>query len=257
MIPNEKWQWYRDMLSVLLHKELTVRYKGSLLGFVWSLLNPLAQALVFYVVFNIYMRFQIEHYLVTLLAAMFPWQWFVNCVNEGPHCFSGNPTLIKKVAFPRQAIPLVMNLQNMVHFCIALPIYVVFMLADGLRPGLIWLAGVPLLLLLTLVTIYGISLFLGSLNLFFRDLGNLTVILTQIAFFGTPIMYTLAQVPEQYYWCFKANPSAPIIICWRSLLLENSINLEFLPFAILFAVFFLILGLLCFKKLQHRFAEAL
>ncbi|MFT4300510.1 MAG: ABC transporter permease, partial [Desulfovibrio sp.] len=206
-----KWRWYRDLLQVLLHKELTVRYKGSLLGFVWSLLNPLAYALIFYLVFSVYMRFQVDHYLVALLAAMFPWQWFVNSVNEGPHIFAANPTLIKKVAFPRQAIPLVMILQNMVHFCIALPVYAAFMIADGLMPGIIWLWGIPLLIGITLITIYGMCLLLGSVNLFFRDLGNMTTIITQMAFFATPIMYTLGQVPKHYYWCLKVNPVAPII----------------------------------------------
>jgi lipopolysaccharide transport system permease protein len=252
-----KWIWHRDLLLVLLRKELAVRYKGSVLGFVWSLLNPLAYALIFYLVFSVYMRFQIEHYLTALLAAMFPWQWFVNCVNEGPHTFAANPTLIKKVAFPRQAIPLVMILQNMVHFCIALPVYAAFMLADGLTPGILWVWGIPLLLVITLATIYGMCLFLGSLNLFFQDLGNMTAIFTQMAFFATPIMYTLGQVPERYYWCFKVNPIAPVIICWRSLLLNNVCNVEFLPYAAVYAVFFCILGTAAFRKLQRRFAEVM
>ncbi|MDR1396728.1 MAG: ABC transporter permease [Desulfarculales bacterium] len=253
----EKWLWYRDLLWALLNKELTVRYKGSVLGFVWSVLNPLAQAMVFYVVFGVYMRFSVPHYLVALLAALFPWQWFVNCVNEGPHVFSTNPTLVKKVAFPRQAIPLVMILQHMVHFCIALPIYAAFMAADGLTPGLIWIGGVPLLLLLTLATLYGLCLFLGSLNIFLKDIGNLTTIVTQMAFFATPIMYTLGQVPENYYWCFKLNPVAPLSICWRSLLLDNAVNGEFLPYALLYALIFCLFGGLAFKKLHRRFAEVM
>ena len=127
----KKWIWYRDFVLVLLHKELTVRYKGSLLGFMWSILNPLAQAYIFFIVFGIYMRMNVPHYIVALLAAMFPWQWFCNCVNEAPFTFLANPTLVKKVAFPRGAIPLVMNLQNMVHFCLSLPIYVLFMFWRG------------------------------------------------------------------------------------------------------------------------------
>ncbi|KAF5081525.1 Teichoic acid translocation permease protein TagG [anaerobic digester metagenome] len=257
MTSLSKWHWYRDLLLVLLHKELTVRYKGSILGFVWSILNPLAYTLIFYVVFSVYMRFQIDHYLVTLLAAMFPWQWLVNSVNEGPHTFAANPTLVKKVAFPRQAIPLVMVLQNMVHFCIALPIYTAFMIADGLIPGTIWFWGIPLLLCITLATIYGMCLFLGSVNLFFRDLGNMTTIITQIAFFATPIMYTLGQVPQKYYWCFKVNPVSPIIISWRSLLFDNTYNTEFMPYAIFYALLFLFVGVVTFRKLQRRFAEVL
>lgn len=254
---NSRRIWYRDLLLVLLRKELSVRYKGSLLGFVWSVLNPLAQACIFYLVFGVYMRFNVPHYLVALLAALFPWQWFVNCVNEGPHIFTANPTLVKKVAFPRQAIPLVMNLQHMVHFCLALPVYAAFMLADGMRPGLVWLSGIPLLLVITLASVYGLCLLFGSINLFFKDLGNLVAIVTQIAFFATPIMYTLGSVSEQYHWCFEVNPVAPLFISWRSLLMDNVLNAHFLPLACVYALVFLILGALVFKRLQRRFAEVM
>lgn len=253
----QKWIWYRDFMLVLLHKELVVRYKGSLLGFLWSILNPLAQAYIFYIVFGIYMRFDVPHYIVALLAAMFPWQWFSNCVNEGPFTFLSNPTLVKKVAFPRLAIPLVMNLQNMIHFCLSIPIYILFMLSEGLYPGWIWFLGVPLLMLLTLSTIYGLCLFFGSLNLFFKDIGNLVSIIMQLSFFGTPIMYVLSIVPQDYYWCFKLNPIAPLFICWRYLLMDNSFYLEWLLPAIGYAILALLIGMLTYHVLNRRFAEVM
>lgn len=95
----QKWIWHRDLMLVLLHKELTVRYKGSALGFVWSLLNPLSQALVFYLVFSIFLHINTPHYFLALLAALFPWQWFCNSVNQGPFVFLANPTLVKKWLF--------------------------------------------------------------------------------------------------------------------------------------------------------------
>jgi lipopolysaccharide transport system permease protein len=249
--------WIRDLLLVLLRKELIVRYKGSVLGFFWSVLNPLANAYIFYLVFGVYMRFNVPHYLVALLAALFPWQWFANCVGEGPHTFLANPTLVKKIAFPRQAIPLVMNLQHMVHFFLALPVYLCFMLADGLSPDWIWLGGIPLLAAITLASIYGLCLLFGSVNLFFKDMGNLVAILLQIAFFAAPIMYTLASVPPEYHWCFKANPLGPLFICWRSLLMDNVLNGDFLPFAAAYALVFLLAGALVYRSLQRRFAEVM
>ena len=257
MIVSRKWIWYRDLLWVLLRKELVVRYKGSALGYVWSLLNPLTQAMIFYLVFGIYMRFQVDHYLVALLAAMFPWQWFANSVNEGPHAFAANPTLVKKVAFLRHAIPFIMVSQHMIHFCMAIPVYAAFMLADGLVPGAVWLWGIPLMIGLTLISAYGLCLFLGSVNLFFRDLGNLTTIITQMAFFATPIMYTLAQVPEKYHWCFKVNPVAPLFICWRSLFMDNVLNIVFLPYVVGYALLFCFLGAMVYSKLHRRFAEVM
>ena len=119
---SSRWGWYRDLISVLLHKELEVRYKSSILGYLWSIMNPLAQAAVFYLVFSVYMRFAVAHYLVALLAALFAWQWFTNSVLQGPHTFLANPTLVKKVSSPRYIIPLVTVLQDMVHFLISLPV---------------------------------------------------------------------------------------------------------------------------------------
>lgn len=252
-----KLDWYKDLILVLLRKELTVRYKGSLLGFLWSILNPLAMAFVYYLIFGIYLRYDIPNYIVVLLSALFPWQCFMNCVSDGPFTFLSNPTLVKKVAFPRQAIPLVMNLQHMVHFIISLPVFLFFELSSGLYPSWTWLWGIPLLSLIMLMTAYGVSLFCGTINLFLKDIGNLVTIGLNVAFFGSPIFYVLDSVPAQYHWCFKVNPAAPIMICWRSLLYGNTINLEYLPFAAGYALLFLLLGGLTFSRLRMKFAEVM
>lgn len=253
----KRWLWYWDLLQVLLHKELTVRYKGSLLGFVWSLMNPLALAGVYYVVFGVYMRFDTPHYVIALLAALFPWQWFSNSVTQGPFLFLNNPTLVKKVAFPRQTIPLVINLQDMVHFFMSLPIFLAFKLAEGMYPDWNWLWGIPLLSLLTLMTIYGMCLFTGTLNLFFRDLGNLVAIVVNVLFFGTPIFYVLDKVPKEYIVYFKWNPIAPIFISWRALLMNNEFNDEFLMLSVYYAIFFFSIGIITYSRFQKKFAEVM
>lgn len=249
--------WYKDVLMVLIRKELAVRYKNSFLGYLWSLLNPLTTAFIFYVIFGIYMRLQTQNYIVVLLSAMFPWQWFANSVGQSPYAFLSNITLVKKVAFPRQLIPLVTVLQDMVHFLIALPVYVCFMLYHDLYPGWQWLYGVPILLLLTLGLLYGMSLLFASVNLFFRDLGNLVAIFINLAFYATPIMYTIAHVPDAYLPYFKLNPVAPLYICWRSMLLENRLDYVYLPYALGYSLFFTALGFAAYSMLNKRFAEAM
>ena len=249
--------WHRDLLQVLLYKELTVRYKGSLLGPLWSILNPLAMSLIYYVVFAVYLNYNIPNYIVVLLSALFPWQYFANCVGEGPFTFLANPMLVKKVASPRQVIPLVMNLQHMVHFFISLLVFLFFMLSCGLYPSWAWLWGIPLFSLIMLTFVYGLSLLCGTINLFFKDIGNLVAVGLNMAFFGTPVFYLLSSVPEKYKWCFKANPVAPLMICWRSLLYDNTINTEYLPFAVGYAILFALLGGLAFSSLQKKFAEVM
>ena len=254
---HRRWHWYWDLLQVLLHKELAVRYKGSFLGFLWSVMNPLALAMVYYVVFGIYMRFNVPHYIIALLSATFPWQWFSNSLTQGPFLFLNNPTLVKKVAFPRQTIPLVINLQDMVHFYMSLPVFLAFKLADGMYPAWSWLWGIPFLSLITLLTVYGMCLIAGTLNLFFRDLGNLVAIIVNILFFGTPIFYLLETVPKDYLIYFKLNPVAPIFICWRALLMNNTFTEEFLMLSICYAVIFFVIGMLIYSRFQKKFAEVM
>jgi lipopolysaccharide transport system permease protein len=236
---------------------MSVRYKNSMLGYLWSLLNPISSAVIFYVVFGVYMRLKVENYIVILLAALFPWQWFVNCVGQSPFFYLANSTLVKKVAFPRALIPLVAVLRDMLHFLIALPVYLCFMFYYNLYPNGVWLYGLPMMLLLTLGMIYGISLFIASVNLFFRDLGNLVSIILNLVFYTTPIMYTISLVPEKYLLYFKLHPTASLFICWRSLLAHNTINMEYLPAAFGYTAFFLIIGGYAYHVLSKRFAEVM
>ena len=112
-------------------------------------------------------------------------------------------------------------------------------------------------MLLTLASIYGLCLLFGSLNLFFKDIGNLVAIVMQVAFFGTPIMYVLSVVPQEYYWCFKVNPVAPLFISWRYLLMDNTMYIEWLLPAAIYACLFLTVGLLTYRTLNRRFAEVM
>lgn len=254
---QHKWRWYGDVIRVLVKKELTVRYKGSFLGFFWSILNPLANAYTFYMVFGILMRMNVPHFIVVLLSALFPWQAFSNSVMESTNSYINNVTLVKKVAFPRQAIPLVVNLQNYVHFMMAIPIYLVFMFFEGVYPDWIWLWALPLLLAITVASSYGLSLFLGTLNVFFRDLRYMVGIFLQIGFFATPIMYVMEMIPEELQWVFQYNPFAPLFISWRNLLAYNIVNVHWVLLSLIYSVTFMLLGFIIYKKLHYKFAEVI
>lgn len=254
---KENIRWYLDILIVLLHKELTVRYKNSVLGYLWSLMNPLMLAAVFYVVFSVYMRFNIPNYLIVLLSALFPWQWLNNSVGQAPFLFLANATLVKKVCFPRYIIPLVTTLHDMIHFLLALPIFIFFSILHGIYPTASWLYGLPLLLLVSCVFIFGLSLMISSINLFFRDLNNIIVILLNIAFYATPIIYSIDTVPADKLKYFVINPVAPLFISWRSLLHGNRIDMQYLPWAIGYAVVSLIVGWVVYSRLNKKFAEVI
>lgn len=257
MTKESRMIWYRDLLLVLLRKDLRVRYQGSVLGYLWSLLNPMAQAGIYLLVFGHYMRFDMPHYLILLLSALFPWQWILNSTLYAPVCFITNPTLIKKVAFPRAAIPLVANLQDLIHFCISIPVYFTFMIADGLYPHISLIWNFPLLVVVTLITVYGLNLFIGSVNIFFKDLSHLVGITMNALFFGSPIIYSIDVVPAKYHFLFKLNPLAPLVISWRSALFYGDMTWGYLGYAWLYGAIFVLVGSYTYSQVKWKFAEAM
>jgi lipopolysaccharide transport system permease protein len=166
---------YRDLIVILTQKEMKVRYKSTLFGYVWSIAHPLAFALVFFMAFKVVMRIQMEGYAVFLIAGLFPWQWLSNSVNASPMVFLVNTSLIKKVYFPRNILPLATVLQDTIHFLLSIPVIVLFLFIYHKSPSLSWIYGIPVLLFIQLLMTYGLSLMISSINLFIRDLERLTI----------------------------------------------------------------------------------
>ena len=120
---------YFEILSELTRKELRVRYRNSVLGYVWSVLNPLLMAGVFYLAFGLILKAAVEHYALFLVVGLFPWQWLTNSVGTSANAYIGNASLVKKINFPRSLLPLSTQLHDLVHFIVAPPV------TSGLRLG--------------------------------------------------------------------------------------------------------------------------
>ena len=247
-------QHYWDLVLVLTRKELKVRYKSSVLGYVWSIANPLAFALVFYVAFKVFMKVQMENYALFLIAGLFPWQWFSNSVGAAPMIFLSNGSIIKKIAFPRSVVVFTIVLQDMVHFVCSVPIVALFLFAYGMHPTWSWLYGLPILLVVQLALTYGVSLAVASINLFFRDMDNLTKILVQLLFF---FMYSVDMIPVRYRTFVSLNPVALVMVNWRNLFLKGYLDLNYLLISVCFAAVVLFAGTAIYRRLSWRFAEVL
>ncbi|MCS7279963.1 MAG: ABC transporter permease [Thermodesulfobacteriaceae bacterium] len=254
---NSKLKHYIDLIIVLTHKEMKIRYKSSFLGYIWSVAHPLAFALVFYIAFKVIMRINMEDYTLFLIAGLFPWQWFSNSVNTSAGIFLANASIIKKLNFPRNIVPLAMVLQDMIHFVFTIPVIIIFLFVYNKTPSLSWLYGIPILLSIQLLIVYGTSLMVSSLNLFFRDLERLVAILVTLLFYFTPIIYSETMIPEKFRYLIYLNPVAPLIISWRSVFLSGTLNLFFLIISTLYALSVFFLGYGIYKKLSWRFAEVL
>jgi len=212
--------YYRDLILTLVTKEFRVRYKSTFLGYVWSVLQPLAFAVVFYVVFRIVLRIRMNNFALFLIAGLFPWQWFSNSVSAANGFFVGNSSLIKKVRFPRAFLVVAGVLNDLIHFVISIPVIVIFMLWHHRYPSLSWLWLIPLMVLIQFAFTYGLALLVATCNLFFRDLERLMMIFLLMWFYLTPVFYPVDMVPARYRAAsLYANPMASVIACWRSVFL--------------------------------------
>ncbi|HEY9647306.1 MAG TPA: ABC transporter permease [Chroococcidiopsis sp.] len=248
---------YRDLVFILVQKEIKVRYKGKILGYLWSIANPLAYGCIYYIVFSLIMQVQIPNYPLVLMSGLFPWQWFSNAVGSSPRLFLGNASILKKINFPRSLISLAIMLNHMIHFLLSIPVIFLFLFIYRQAPTLDWLYGFPMLLVIQLIMVFGVSLFLASINVFVRDLERLSSILMTFVFYFTPIIYPLDLVPHRYKFLLAANPVAPLIICWRELILKGKLDWAYLGISALYAVLFFALGYYVYRKLSPKFAEAL
>lgn len=247
----------KDLIIALTQKELKIRYKHHAFGYFWSIGNPLAYALVYFLVFKLVMKVKVDNFPVFLICGLFPWQWIANSLGVGPMTFIGNASLIKKVRFPRHFLSLVVVIQDMIHFLVSIPIILVFLLIYKLNPGWEILAAIPILCIIQLVISYSLNLLTASLNLFFRDIEKLIQMLLTFLFFLTPVVYKPQMVPEKFSNFLYFNPFSSLIIAWREAFLENHLDFFNIGIAAIWATLLLVLAQGVYKKLSWRFAEVL
>jgi len=246
-----------DLVIALTHKELKVRYKRSVLGYLWSVANPLALALVFYVAFKIVMKINIPNYTLFLISGLFPWQWFSTSVNSSALVFIGNAALIKKVDFRREVLVVASIMDDMLHFLFSVPVIVIFLYIYGNHPHLSWIVGLPCYITIQFIITFGFSLLISSINLFFRDLERLVFIFITLLFYITPVIYPEEMIPEKYRSFFLLNPLSDLIVGWRLLFIEGIFDYKRAVTAFVYSLIVLGLGYLVFNKLKWKFAEVL
>jgi lipopolysaccharide transport system permease protein len=245
----------KDLVVILTQKEVKLRYKNSWLGYLWSIANPLAFAFLYFVAFKTFMRVDIPHYSLFLIAGLFPWQWFANSIGAAPNIFLGNAPLLKKVRFPRNALVAPPVLNDGIHFLCSIPVLVLFLFMYDSRPSWSWLIGIPLLTVLQFLLVYGLALTIATLNLFFRDLERVTTLAVMFIFFMTPIVYAEAMVPAEYRALVYFNPAGPIILSWRELFLSGGVNWRFIAVGYAHALAWFAIGTAIYRKLSWKFAE--
>jgi ABC-type polysaccharide/polyol phosphate export permease len=213
---------YRTLIWSLVTRELKARYRGSVLGFMWSFINPLLLLGIYNFIFTTIMPNRVENaqpFALFMICGLLPWTWFASSLTEASGSLIAGGNLIKKVLFPAEVLPIVSVLANMVHFFLALPIVIVFLIwfhGPPDLPGLVWF---PFLILIQLVFTTGLALILAALTVHFRDIRDILANVLMFWFFATPIIYPWFQ-PEvrAYTWLFDANPFTHLAVSYQEIL---------------------------------------
>lgn len=252
------WIHYVDLVLSLTIKEIKVRYKRTVLGYGWSLLNPLVFAVTYWIAFKAILNVKIEGYFIFLLAGLFPWQWLNNSLQLAPRAFINNASLVKKIAFPRYLIVASMVATEGVHFLLCLPVLAGLALLFGRGTiSFSWLWGAPILFVVQALVIYGIALAVASCSVFFRDLERLIGLGMTVLFYVTPVIFERQMVPPLFQPLIAFNPFTYLIVAWRALLLDGTMDWHALGTAALIGVVAVAAGQFIFGRLQWKFAEAL
>lgn len=246
---------YRNLIWQLAWSEFKLRYKNSVLGYFWSLLEPMLMLLVLYIVFSNLMRVQVEYFQLFLLLGIILWNFFSRATTIGMFSIIGKPDMIKKIYFPRDIFVISSCITALLMSIFESFIFIMFM-AFFRVPISINLAYAPIILLFLFILSLGFSLALSALNVFFRDVQFIWQVLLQVGFFATPIIYTIDVFPEYLQKFILLNPIARILISARDTIIYSSpAKPEDLLFISLSAIISLFVGYIIFSRLESRFAE--
>lgn len=246
---------YREMLKNMVAKELRQRYKGSILGFLWTFLNPLMMLAVYSIVFSTVMKINLKNYSFFLFVGLLPWNFFSTSVLISAGSVVQNSNLIKKIYFPREVLPMAVSITGLINFLLSLLILIPAMLFFKVKLT-VALVALPVIIILELVMVLGFTLLVSSLNLYFRDLEHILGVSMMAWFYLTPIIFPIEMIPKRFLWLVNLNPVAPLILAYQNILYYGAFpKWHTLGFALLFSVALLIIGMLTFRHLKRNFAE--
>jgi ABC-2 type transport system permease protein len=249
---------YRQMIFSLVKKDLRGRYKGSVLGFLWTFINPLLQLVVYTVVFSFILRTNIERYYLYLFVALIPWIFFSSSITVGAASVVAQKDLVKKIYFPRMVIPISYVTSCFVNMLLCFIVVFAVIVITGVGVNFIALLTLPVIMAVEYLLALGMALLTSAVTVYFRDLEHILGIISMAWMYMTPIMYDKSIVPERLLPVFNLNPMTHVIESYRAVLYSKQVpDLSSLLSAAGLGVLFLLIGALVFNKLQRHFAEEL
>ena len=254
---KEVWQ-HRELLYLLVVRNIKIRYKQTLIGASWAIFQPLAIMLIFTVFFGVLIKVPSDGipYAIFVYTALLYWNYFSVTMPLVSNSMIDNESIVKKVYFPRLIMPLSAAITPMIDFALSFIILFLLMWYYHFIPSLIGVLLIPVLLIITFVASMGLGLVLASLNVRYRDVKHILVFFMQLLFYVTPIIFSINVVPTRFQWLVMSNPLAGIITMGRTSLLHSGVNdWKALALGVVISVIFLIVGLFAFKKAENEFAD--
>ena len=255
--PGLRLFYLRDLLRELVVRDMKLRYKGSVLGLAWSLLNPLAQLLVFGLVFSTILPLNIPNYTAFLFSGLLVWSWFQSSLFAATTVIVDGRSLIKRPGFPVALLPVVTVMANLVHFVLALPVLLLFLLLTGLPlHGTVLL--LPLLIAIQFLLTLSIAYFLAAVHVTFRDTQHLVGVFLLLFFYLTPIFYDGGVVPEAFQPFYRLNPILHLLEAYRTILIDGRLP-DFVTLTVVTAISvgLLLAGFRVFRRASYTFVEEL
>ncbi len=250
---------YRELVFFMIWRDIKVRYKQTLLGAAWAVIQPVLTMLVFNFIFGTVAKVNTEGipYPIFSYTALLPWGLFTGALNNASRSLTSNTNMITKIYFPRLVLPLSSVLGGLVDFAIAFVILVVLMIYYKVMPtaAIVWL---PLFLLLTIVTALGVALWLSAINVQYRDVNYVLPFLTQFWLFLTPVAYSAKVISDKWQLVYSLNPMAGVVNGFRWALLGSNSgpNLN-MAISVVISLVILVSGLFYFRSMERTFADTI
>ena len=256
------WQ-YRGFILSNVKREFRIKYQNSILGAAWNVINPLSMIFVYTVIFSEIMRSKLPNmdghfsYSIYLCSGILTWGLFLEIITKSQNVFISNANLIKKINFPRLCLPITVVANALLNFSIVFGLFMIFLIFTGNFPGIVFLAIIPVLIILIMFAI-GLGITLGLMNVFFRDIGQMLGIILQFWFWLTPIVYPVNIVPEKLKVFLDCNPMFGVIDAFHMILVMQQWPdwSRLLP-CLLLGILFCIYGLNLFRKHSSEMVDEL
>ncbi|MFV2081279.1 MAG: ABC transporter permease [bacterium] len=253
---REVWS-YRELLTLLIWRDISIRYRQSLVGIGWAVIQPVMTMLIFTVIFGKFAKLPSDGipYPIFTFCALLPWTYFARSLTDSSDSLVASSHLITKVYFPRLVLPLSKVFAGLVDFCIAFVLLLGMMVYYGIKPTMgIFL--LPIFMIIAILTALGVGLWLTALNVRYRDIKFVVPFLTQIWLYASPVAYTSSLVPPKWQWLYGMNPMVGVIEGFRWALLGRVMpnpTMMLVSFSVVLVLLFS--GLFYFRRVERTFAD--